>query len=63
MCLEVRIKQKKTQFIVLPNWNPCGMWPAEWSWGKHDVTVPIAMGYKENKSCRGGKKRRHGKNL
>ena len=31
-------------------------WQAEQSWGKHDVAVPIATGYKENKSCYGGKK-------
>ena len=31
-------------------------WQIEQSWGKHDVTVPIAMGYKESKSCHGGKK-------
>ena len=26
------------------------------------VAVPIVTGYKENKTCRGGKKKRHGKN-
>ena len=59
MCLEVRTKQTKTQFILLLNWNPCGTrkayhnskWQAERSWGKHDVTEPIATGFKENKSC------------
>ena len=29
MCLKARTKQKKTQFIVLPNQNSCGMCPYE----------------------------------
>ena len=36
---------------------------AERSWGKHDVTVPIATGYKENKLCHGSKKGGVAKNL
>ena len=72
MGLEVRTKEKKAQFIVLPNWNPCAMypyedhnskWQAEWSCGKHDVTVPIATGYRENKSCHGDKKEAWQKSL
>ena len=31
-------------------------WQTEQSWGKHNVMVLIATGYKENKSCRGVKK-------
>ena len=67
MCLEVRANQKKTQFIVLPNWNSCGMcpyekrmayhnskWQAEQSWGKHDGTN--CYGLQRKKSCHGGKK-------
>ena len=29
---------------------------AEWSWGKHNIMVVIATGYKENKSCHDSKK-------